>query len=142
MRDVILSVHILLSLLLLAGATSALAEQTKAEKRIFMFVGTPSAEGWQVVLNGAADRKKATAAALKELDVDVLSYYFGLSDGKNYITVAVPDGETTQALLLMRLATPLMKDYYAIELVPSEAMPKIVDKVKSFNRVESKNSDR
>ena len=139
MRHVTLAVHILLSLLLLAGGISVLAEETKAEKRIFMFVGTPSAEGWQMVLNGPADRKKATAEALKKLDVDVLSYYFGLSDGKNYITVAVPDGETTQALLLMRLATPLLKDYRAIELVPSDAMPRIVEKAKNFSQVEADN---
>jgi hypothetical protein len=52
---------------------------------------------------------------------EVISYYFGLGDGKNYITVTIPnDNELIQAIYLMRLPSGLLNSYKVIELMPSD----------------------
>lgn len=91
--------------------------------RTFMFIGEPNAKAWQYMMDNPEDRKSAVAAAFKKLGGDVLSYYFGLGDGKNYITVTIPnDNELIQAIYLMRLPSGLLKSYQVVELMPSDEM--------------------
>ena len=93
--------------------------------RHFMFIGEPTAKAWQYLINNPEDRKSQVQSAFKALGGEVLSYYFGLGDGKNYITVTIPnDNELIQAIYLMRLPSGLLKSYQVIELMPSEKMSK------------------
>lgn len=56
-------------------------------------------------------------------------HHFGLGDGKNYITVTIPnDNELIQAIYLMRLPSGLLKSYQMIELMPSEQMSKVLNR--------------
>jgi hypothetical protein len=76
-------------------------------------------------MDNPEDRKAQVAGAFKALGGEVVSYYFGLGDGKNYITVTIPnDNELIQAIYLMRLPSGLLKSYQVIELMPSEQMSK------------------
>jgi len=69
------------------------------------------------------DRKAQVAGDFKALGGEVLSYYFGLGDGKNYITVTIPNNnELIQAIYLMRLPSGLLDSYKVIELMPSDQM--------------------
>ena len=91
--------------------------------RHFMFIGEPSATAWKFLIENPEDRKVQVAEAFKALGGEVISYYFGLGDGKNYITVTIPnDNELIQAIYLMRLPTGLLNSYQVIELMPSEQM--------------------
>jgi len=99
----------------------AAAEQQK--QRHFMFIGEPNAAAWQYLMDHPEDRKQQVEGAFKALGGDVISYYFGLGDGKNYITVTIPnDNELIQAIYLMRLPTGMLNSYQVIELMPSEQM--------------------
>lgn len=63
----------------------------------------------------------------------VLSYYFGLGDGKNYITVQLPDdNEVIQAVYVMRLPSGLLNSYQIIELMPSDQMSAALRKSAEF----------
>jgi hypothetical protein len=42
----------------------------------------------------------------------------------------------------MRLATPLLKYYHVIEMLLSDVMPQIVEKVKTVKQVEIENQER
>ena len=87
------------------------------------FIGEPSATAWKFLIENPEDRKVQVAEAFKALGGEVISYYFGLGDGKNYITVTIPnDNELIQAIYLMRLPTGLLNSYQVIELMPSEQM--------------------
>ncbi|WNC74001.1 GYD domain-containing protein [Thalassotalea psychrophila] len=104
-------------------STAASAEQQ--DKRHFMFIGEPNAAAWKYLMDNPADRKSSVEGAFKELGGEVLSYYFGLGDGKNYITVTIPnDNELIQAIYLMRLPAGMLTSYKVIELMPSEQMSK------------------
>jgi len=99
----------------------AAAEQQK--QRHFMFIGEPNAAAWQYMMDNPSDRKTDVEGAFKALGGEVLSYYFGLGDGKNYITVTIPDdNELIQAIYLMRLPSGMLNSYEVIELMPSEQM--------------------
>ena len=80
-------------------------------------------------MENPTDRKLEVEAGMKALGGKVLSYYFGLGDGKNYITVQLPnDNELIQAIYLMRLPSGLLNSYKIIELMPSGQMSEALKK--------------
>lgn len=101
--------------------------------RHFMFIGEPNAKAWQYLMDNPADRKTEVEGAFKALGGEVLSYYFGLGDGKNYITVTIPDdNELIQAIYLMRLPSGMLNSYNVIELMPSEQMSEALKRSKKL----------
>jgi len=86
-----------------------------------MFIGQPNSAGWQVALKDPVDRKEVVSGAIKQLGGEVLSYYWGLGNGRNYITMKLPnDNELIQAIYLSRLPTGILTSYQVIELMPSD----------------------
>ena len=119
----------LLSLLTLAG--QALAGDSSS--RHFLFIGEPNAAAWKFLMTNPQDRQKEVEEAMVAIGGKVLSYYFGLADGKNYITVELPDdNEVIQAVYLMRLPAGLLKSYQVIELMPSAQMARALRKSNEF----------
>lgn len=111
--------------------TSVQAAETK--QRHFMFIGEPNTTAWQYMMENPQDRKKQVEGAFKALGGEVLSYYFGLGDGKNYITVTIPDdNELIQAIYLMRLPSGMLNSYEVIELMPSEQMTQALKRSKQL----------
>ena len=101
--------------------------------RTFMFIGEPSAAAWKYMMDNPEDRKKQVEGAFKALGGKVVSYYFGLGDGKNYITVTIPDdNELIQAIYLMRLPSGMLNSYEVVELMPSEQMSAALKKAKTL----------
>ena len=109
------------------------AYSKEKDLRTFMFIGEPSAKAWQYLLDNPADRKAEVSAAFKQLGGEVIKYYFGLGNGKNYIIVTIPnDNELIQAIYLMRLPTGLLNAYEVIELMPSDQMSAALKKSKAL----------
>jgi uncharacterized protein with GYD domain len=107
------------------------------EPRYFMFIGEPGAEAWKYLMANPADREKEVKAGMAAIGGKVLSYYFGLGDGKNYITVELPDdNELIQAVYLMRLPTGLLNSYQVIELMPSAQMAQALQRSVEFIELE------
>ena len=101
--------------------------------RHFLLIGEPNAAAWQYLMDNPEDRKKQVEKAFRALGGEVISYYFGLGDGKNYITVTIPDdNELIQAIYLMRLPSGLLKSYEVIELMPSEQMSAALKRSKTL----------
>ena len=108
------------------------AAKSEKSMRIFLFSAKPSAKGWQFMKANPGDRRAATEQAMEDIGGKMLSYYFGLTDGRNYIIAALPDGRTAQAMLIQRLATDLVVEYEAIELVESSEMPAVFERLKEL----------
>jgi len=126
----------LLSMLLLFGLPVQLFAQA-IEHRYFLFVGEPNATGWQLMVDDPADREAAVVEATAAIGGEILSYYFGLGNGKNYITMRLPnDNEVIQAVYLMRLTPGVLKSYEVIELMPSSQMTRALEKVTEFIELE------
>lgn len=103
------------------------------KQRHFMFIGEPNAAAWKYMMENPADRKTQVEGAFKALGGKVVSYYFGLGDGKNYITVTIPnDNELIQAIYLMRLPSGMLNSYEIIELMPSDQMTKALKRSKKL----------
>jgi uncharacterized protein with GYD domain len=125
------------SLLLFVLATTASAGER--EPRHFLFIGEPNAAAWKFLMANPADRQQEVQAAMAAIGGKVLSYYFGLGDGKNYITVQLPDdNEVIQAVYLMRLPSGLLNSYQVIELMPSEQMVAALRKSQEFLALEKR----
>lgn len=125
-----------LAVLLLATSVTNAQDETQ-DNRYFMFIGEPNAAAWKYLMENPADREKEVAAGMKAVGGKVLSYYFGLGDGKNYITVQLPnDNEVIQAVYLMRLPSGLLNSYQLIELMPSAQMSAALKRSKEFIQIE------
>jgi uncharacterized protein with GYD domain len=126
----------LAAILIVAPGFAAGAEnttQSEEDLRYFMFIGEPNASAWKYLMENPEDRKAEVAGAFEALGGEVLSYFFGLGDGKNYITVTIPnDNELIQAIYLMRLPSGLLTSYEVIELMPSEQMSEALRKAKQL----------
>ena len=59
----------------------------KFSDRIFMIVGEPNAAAWKFMIENPSDREASMSGAITKLGGKMLSYYWGLGDGKNYITI-------------------------------------------------------
>jgi uncharacterized protein with GYD domain len=126
-----------LATVMLVTMSSAIAAEDSDDVRYFMFVGEPNAAAWKFLMENPADREKEVAAGMEAVGGKVLSYYFGLGDGKNYITVQLPDdNEVIQAVYMMRLPAGLLNSYQVIELMPSDQMSEALKRSKQFLQME------
>ena len=127
-------------LMLFAMVTPSLAEES--DDRFFMFVGEPNAAAWRFLMENPVDRQKEVEAGMEAIGGKVLSYYFGLGDGKNYITAQLPnDNEVIQAVYLMRLPSGLLNSYTVIELMPSDQMTNALKRSKEYMEMEKELGD-
>jgi uncharacterized protein with GYD domain len=114
------SLFVFLGLLMSIAVLTGVAKADDRPARHFMFIGEPNAAAWKFLMANPADRQKEVEAGMDAVGGKVLSYYFGLGNGKNYITVQLPDdNEVIQAVYLMRLPSGLLNSYQIIELMPS-----------------------
>jgi uncharacterized protein with GYD domain len=126
-----------LATVMLLTMSSAIAAEDSDDVRYFMFVGEPNAAAWKFLMENPADREKEVAAGMEAVGGKILSYYFGLGDGKNYITVQLPDdNEIIQAVYMMRLPAGLLNSYQVIELMPSDQMSEALKRSKQFLQME------
>ena len=115
-----------------SGDTSRGASSDSPQMRYFLFSAKPSAEAWRFMKDNPGDRRAATEGAMRKVGCKMIGYYWGLTNGRNYIIAAVPDGKTVQAMLVQRLSTDLVDQYEAIELVPSSEMPAMFARLKEL----------
>ena len=121
--------RLLLPFVLLALSSIAPADDGG---RHYLFIGTPSPEGWRWLVENpeAGDREKVARAAVERVGGELLGYYWGVNNAKNYIIVRLPaDAETVPAFLIMRLSTGLLTNYEAIEIMPSARLPVVLKRI-------------
>lgn len=116
------------------AATTASAE---SGDRYYLFIGEPSPEAWQWLMNNPSDRESVAKEGIAKLGGELLSYYWGVNNAKNYITVRLPaDSETVPAMLITRLSTGLLVSYEAIELMQSAQMPLVMQRIEEISKVD------
>jgi hypothetical protein len=113
---------------------SAFAEE---DNRYYLFIGEPSPQAWQWLMKNSSDRESVARVGIEKLGGELLSYYWGVNNAKNYITVRLPaDNDTVPALLISRLSTGLLISYEAIELMPSSEMPSVMQRIDEIAKVD------
>lgn len=118
--------------LLAVMATSAI-NADEERSRYYLGIGEPSPEAWAIMIKNPTDRETSMGAALKAMGGEMISYYWGLADGKNYITVRLPDDPSmVQAMYVSRLSQGVLKDYTFIELLTSADMVEALKRVPEF----------
>ncbi len=111
--------------------TAVSAEEERS--RYYLGIGEPSPEGWQIMIENPTDREKDMGAALSAMGGEMISYFWGMADGKNYITVRMPDDPgMVQAMYVSRLSQGVLKNYTFIELMTSTDMVEAMKRVPEF----------
>lgn len=137
--------NLITALAFLAAFLFAMPDSTQAqsaaagsgEMRTFLFIGEPNAGAWKFMIENPADRQMAAGEAIGKLGGKMLSYYWGVGDGRNYITIAMPDDiELIQANYITRLGDGLLISYRMIELMSSEAMTGALKRVSDVKAVD------
>ncbi|CUH46224.1 hypothetical protein [Ruegeria atlantica] len=114
----------------LAATVSIVPAQGNAADRTFLFIGTPNGTAWEMLIASPADREASVRGGIEKLGGELLSYHWGLGDGKNYITVSLPDDPTfIQAFYLSRMGDGLLNDYNMIEMISSSDMALALERV-------------
>ena len=120
---------------ILTGSVS-FAEQN-SQMRHFLFIGTPNAAAWKFLIDNPGDREASVREPIEKLGGKLVSYYWGLGDGNNYITVSLPDDPTLiQAFYLTRLGDGLLDKYQMIEMLSSPDMAEALERVKEIKAVD------
>ena len=110
---------------------------TEAKMRLFLFISEPNAGAWTFMIENPTDREKAAAQSIEKLGGEMLSYYWGVGNGRNYIIIAMPDDiELIQANYITRLGDGLLNSYKMIELMSSEAMTGALRRVRDVKAVD------
>ena len=107
------------------------------DQRFFLFIGQPNAAAWKMLIDNPSDRQATMSKAFEKLGGKMLSYYWGIGNGKNYITVSIPDdNEFIQAIYTARLGDGLLDGYKASELMTSADMVRALKRVKDVKAVD------
>jgi hypothetical protein len=120
------------------AVTASLASaQDNTADRTFMFIGTPNGAAWEMQIASPGDRETLVRGGIEKLGGELLSYYWGLGNGKNYITVSLPDDPTfIQAFYLSRMGDGLLNDYQMIEMMSSSDMAIALSRVPEVKAVD------
>ena len=119
----------LFSIVFCVSAATVAAEDA-ANMRTFLFIGTSNSAAWEMQIANPGDRAATVKGGIEALGGELLSYYWGLGNGKNYITVSLPDDPTfIQAFYVSRLGDGLLEDYQMIELMSSADMAEALARV-------------
>lgn len=111
-----------MALMLSLGASTLWADEN-SNMRTFLFISTPKSAAWEMQIAKPGDRAASVRGGIEALGGEFLSYYWGLGNGKNYLTVSLPDDLTfIQAFYVTRLGDGLLDDYQMIELISSADM--------------------
>ena len=120
----------LISTAFLSLASTASAQDNTENMRTFLFIAKSNTTAWEIQITNPGDRAAAVKGGIEALGGELLSYYWGLGNGKNYITVSLPDDPTfIQAFYVSRLGDGLLDDYQMIELMSSADMAEALARV-------------
>ncbi len=116
---------------------ATLTHAEEKNQRYFLFIGQPDAAAWKTLIGNPTDREAVMSKAIEKLGGKMIGYYWGLGDGKNYITIAMPDdNELIQATYVARLGDGLLVSYEAIELMTSKDMAAALKRIGDVKAVD------
>ena len=117
-------------LLLLCAGVSA---QGANSYRFFLGIGEPTPDAWKYMVEKPIDREVAMGNAMQALGGEMVAYYWGLANDRNYILAKFPDDPgMIQAMYVARLSQGVLKDYQFIELMTSADMVAALKRVPEF----------
>jgi len=137
MRYTFTALAFLAALVFATPQTTHVAQAGSTKMRTFLFIGEPNAAAWKFLIENPADRQATMSKVTEKLGGKMLSYYWGVGDGRNYITIAMRDDiELIQASYIARLGDGLLVSYRMIELIDSAAMTRALKRVRDVKAVD------
>ena len=82
-----------------------------------MFIADVGPTGWQQLIDDPSDREAAVRESISKLGGELVGYYFGFGNSKNYVIVNLPNKETAKVIQILRLSSGMLNDYEIVELM-------------------------
>ncbi|MDB4845240.1 GYD domain-containing protein [Hellea sp.] len=133
--------HLLTTFALLSAFATPLSacahETAPAEQmRQYMFIADIGPEGWQQLIDSPSNREAAARESISKLGGELVGYYFGFGNSKNYVIVNLPNKETAKAIQVLRLSSGMLIDYEIIELMSSSEIETIAKSMQKLRDVD------
>ncbi|WP_171133114.1 MULTISPECIES: hypothetical protein [unclassified Ruegeria] len=101
--------------------------------RYYLGIGETTPDVWQDLIDNPTDQEETMGAAPSAMGGEIISYFWVLADGKNYITIRLPDDpEIVQTRYLSRLSQGVLKSYTFTELMTSADMVDALKRIPDF----------
>jgi hypothetical protein len=117
---------------MIALGTAGYAQAEEQKYKYFLMIAEPDSATWKGVITGGGDMMVPARAAIEAMGGQLLSYYIGVGEAKNYGVVAFPDSYDIAKITYLRAAQGVMKSLQFIEVIPSDAAVAVLDDVKEI----------
>lgn len=140
MKYLLASLFVLVALALPVSASAQSVEaetrQTPQAMTPYLFIGHVSPQGWLYMIENASDRETAAREAVENMGGELVAYYFGFGNSKNYVIVNLPDKRIAKATQILRLSSGFLVDYEIVELISPREMSEISQAVQDLRRLD------
>jgi len=113
------------------------SQETSPQKMTqYMFIGHVGPKGWQYILDNPNNRETAARDVVAKMGGELVGYYFGFGNSKNYIIVNLPDKQTAKAAQVLRLSSGMLFDYEIIELMSGSEIETIAKNIENLRKID------
>ena len=123
-------VYIVLAVCLIAVPQIGRADEPRL--KYFLMIVEPNSAAWKGVIESGGDMAVPARQAIEAMGGQLLSYYIGVAESKNYGIVAFPDSYDTAKIIYLRSAQGLMKSMEFVEIIPSDQAAGLFKEVNSL----------
>ena len=117
---------------MIALGTAAHAQAEEQKLKYFLMIAEPNGSTWKSAIDGDGDMAVPARAAIEAMGGQLLSYYIGVGEAKNYGVVAFPDSYDIAKITYLRAAQGVMKSLQFIEVIPSGAAVAVFEDVREM----------
>ncbi|MGL1886529.1 MAG: GYD domain-containing protein [Reichenbachiella sp.] len=109
---------ILISFVAFAFGASAQAQETNM--KYYLMIGQPDDEAWKMVIEAGGDMAVPARKSIEAMGGELISYWVGVTEAKNYGIVAFPDSKSIAQIVYMRTIQGVMKNIEFKEIMPTD----------------------
>ena len=100
--------------------------------KYYLMIAEPGAEAWAGAINAGGDMAESAGKDIENMGGQLISYWLGVGEAKNYGVVAFPDSMDIARITYLRASQGIMKNLQFIEVMPSSAAVAIFADVKKM----------
>lgn len=98
--------------LALVFALAPMVFSEESRMKYFLMIAKPNDAAWATMIESGGDLAIPAAASLESMGGELISYYIGIGEAKNYGVVAFPDSINIAEIVYMRIAQGIMEEIH------------------------------
>ena len=115
-----------------SSVTIGIAEAQEPKTKYFLMIAEPNADAWKGVIEDGGDMAIPARQAIEAMGGQLLNYYIGVGEPKNYGVAVFPDSYDIAKITYLRAAQGIMRSMQFIEVIPSDRAAEVFEGVKQL----------